>query len=85
VLKPHDRAADRRDPRMCAIFRTTLRATRTQLKNAIGQIDSIVRETARVLDSIDDLRSIMSALSGRIDSITQHLEVAARNFDEIRA
>ena len=60
-----------------------LRATQDQLKDALAQIDSVVRENRPgVRDSIDDLRGIMAALSGRIDSITQHLEVAARNFDE---
>jgi phospholipid/cholesterol/gamma-HCH transport system substrate-binding protein len=28
------------------------------------------------------LRATLAALSGRIDSITQHLAVASRNFDE---
>ena len=32
--------------------------------------------------AVDDLRSILASLSGRIDSIMQHLEVASRNFDE---
>ena len=32
--------------------------------------------------AVSDLRATLAALSGRIDSITQHLAVASRNFDE---
>jgi len=46
-------------------------------------LDSIAKENRPgVRESVDNLRSILAALSGRIDSITQHLEVASRNFDE---
>ena len=47
-----------------------------QNRAAVGTILANVRDLSR------DLRAIMVALSGRIDSISQHLEVASRNFDE---
>ncbi|MGH8042698.1 MAG: MlaD family protein [Rudaea sp.] len=83
VLKPDNRAA------LGAILANTrdltrqLHDTQQKLDDALGQLDSIARENRPgVRDSVDDLRSILSALSGRIDSITQHLETASRNFDE---
>jgi phospholipid/cholesterol/gamma-HCH transport system substrate-binding protein len=60
-----------------------LKDTHAKLGDALAQLDSIARENRPgVRESIDDLRSILSALSSRIDSITVHLEVASRNFDE---
>jgi len=60
-----------------------LRATQDQLKDVLEQVDSIVRENRPgVRDAVSDLRATLAALSGRIDSITQHLAVASRNFDE---
>ncbi len=83
VLKPQNRAAIGAILGNIRDLSHDLRATQDQLKDALAQIDSVVRENrSGVRDSIDDLRGIMSALSGRIDSISQHLEVAARNFDE---
>ncbi len=83
VLKPDNRAA------LGAILDNTreltrqLRDTQQKLDAALGQLDSIARENRPgVRDSVDDLRSVLSALSGRIDSISQHLETASRNFDE---
>jgi len=83
VLKPQNRAAIGAILANVRDLSHDLRATQDQLKDALVQIDNIARENRPgVRDSIDDLRGIMAALSGRIDSITQHLEVAARNFDE---
>jgi len=60
-----------------------LRATQEKLDSALGQLDSIAKENRPgVRESVDNLRSILAALSGRMDSITQHIEVASRNFDE---
>lgn len=60
-----------------------LHTTQEQLDDALKQLDGIARENrSGVHDSVDDLRSILAALSGRIDSISQHLESASRNFDE---
>ncbi|MGH8123341.1 MAG: MlaD family protein [Rudaea sp.] len=83
LLKPQNRAAVGTILGNIRDLSHDLRATQDQLKDALTQIDSVVRENrSGVRDSVDDLRGIMAALSGRIDSISQHLEVAARNFDE---
>jgi len=60
-----------------------LRVTQEKLDDALSQLDSIVKENRPgVRESVDNLRAVLSALSGRMDSITQHIEVASRNFDE---
>lgn len=83
VLKPENRAAVGAILGNIRDLSRDLRATQDQLKSTIVQIDGAIRENRpAVRASIDDLRGIMAALSSRIDSITQHLEVAARNFDE---
>jgi len=83
VLKSDNRAA------IAGILANTnklteqLHATQEKLDDALKQFDGIARENrSGVRDSVDDLRSILAALSGRIDSISQHLESASRNFDE---
>ncbi|MEP6940235.1 MAG: hypothetical protein ABI846_10755, partial [Rudaea sp.] len=83
LLKPQNRAAIGTILGNVRDLSHDLRATQDQLNKAIVRIDSVVRENQPgIRDSVDDLRAVMSALSGRIDSISQHLEVAARNFDE---
>jgi phospholipid/cholesterol/gamma-HCH transport system substrate-binding protein len=83
LLKPENRAAVGTILVNVRELSKELRATQDQLKDALVQIDSIAHENRPgIRDTVDNLRSIMAALSGRIDSITQHLEVAARNFDE---
>jgi phospholipid/cholesterol/gamma-HCH transport system substrate-binding protein len=60
-----------------------LHDTQDKLDHALAQLNGIASENRPgVRDSVDNLRSVLSALSGRIDSITQHLEGASRNFDE---
>jgi phospholipid/cholesterol/gamma-HCH transport system substrate-binding protein len=60
-----------------------LRVTQEKLDDALSQLDSIAKENRPgIRESVDNLRSILAALSGRMDSITQHIEVASRNFDE---
>jgi phospholipid/cholesterol/gamma-HCH transport system substrate-binding protein len=83
VLKTENRAA------LAGILANTnklteqLRGTQEKLDEALKQLDGIARENrAGVHDSVDDLRSVLAALSGRIDSISQHLDSASRNFDE---
>jgi len=83
VLKSDNRAA------IAGILANTnklteqLHATQEKLDDALKQFDGIARENrSGVRDSVDDLRSILAALSGRIDLISQHLESASRNFDE---
>ncbi|MGH8090036.1 MAG: MlaD family protein [Rudaea sp.] len=83
VLKPDNRAA------LGAILANTqqmtaqLHDTQQKLDDALGQLDSIARENRPgIRDSVADLRAVLEALSGRIDSISQHLQTASRNFDE---
>lgn len=83
MLKPDNRAA------VAAILANTqemtkqLRDTQQKLDDALGQLDSIARENRPgIRDSVTDLRAVLEALSGRMDSISQHLENASRNFDE---
>ena len=83
VLKPDNRASIAAILGNVRELSKDLRGTQDKLNDALGQLDSIAKENrAGVRDSVDNLRSILSALSGRIDSISQHLEVASRNFDE---
>jgi phospholipid/cholesterol/gamma-HCH transport system substrate-binding protein len=83
VLKTDNRAA------LAGILANTrdltqqLRGTQEKLDEALHQLNGIAKENrAGVHDAVDDLRSILAALSGRIDSMSQHLEAASRNFDE---
>jgi len=83
VLKTDNRAA------LAGILANTqqltqqLRGTQERLDDALKQLDGIARENrSGMRDAVDDLRSILAALSGRIDSMSQHLESASRNFDE---
>jgi phospholipid/cholesterol/gamma-HCH transport system substrate-binding protein len=83
VLKPDNRAA------LGAILANTqqmtaqLHDTQQKLDDALGQLDGIARENRPgIRDAVADLRAVLEALSGRIDSISQHLQTASRNFDE---
>lgn len=83
VLRPDNRAA------LDAILANTrqltaqLHDTQQKLDDALGQLDGIARENRPgIRDSVADLRAVLEALSGRIDSISQHLQTASRNFDE---
>jgi phospholipid/cholesterol/gamma-HCH transport system substrate-binding protein len=83
VLKPENRAAISATLGNASTLSHELLATQSQLKDALEQIDSMVRENRPgVRDAVSDLRATLSALSARIDSITQHLAIASRNFDE---
>ena len=83
VLKPDNRAAVAAMLANARDVSQQLRGTEEKLDEALAQLDSIAKENRPgVRDSVNDLRSILSALSGRIDSISQHLETASRNFDE---
>lgn len=83
VLKPDNRAAIAAILSNARDVSQQLRGTQEKLDEALGQLASIAKENRPgVRDSVDNLRSVLSALSGRIDSISQHLDVASRNFDE---
>jgi len=83
ALKPENRAA------LSAILGNVrnvshdLIATQDALGKTLQQIDSMLRENRPgIRDAVSDLRATLSAVSARIDSITQHLAIASRNFDE---
>jgi phospholipid/cholesterol/gamma-HCH transport system substrate-binding protein len=83
VLKPQNRAAIAATLGNVQTLSHDLLATQNQLKDALEQLDSMLRENRPgVRDAVADLRATLSALSARIDSITQHLAIASRNFDE---
>ncbi|HSE11916.1 MAG TPA: MlaD family protein [Rudaea sp.] len=83
LLKPENRAAASAILVNVRDLSHDLRATQDQLKDVLEQVDSVVRENRPAIrDSVADLRATLAALSARIDSITQHLAVASRNFDE---
>ena len=83
VLKAENRAAISATLANTRDLSKSLIATQTQLHDAIDQVDSLIRENRPgVRDAVSDLRATLSALSSRIDSITQHLAIASRNFDE---
>jgi phospholipid/cholesterol/gamma-HCH transport system substrate-binding protein len=83
VLKPENRAAIAATLGNARELSKELLATQDRLRDALTQVDSLIRENRPgVRDAVNDLRATLAALSSRIDSITQHLAIASRNFDE---
>jgi phospholipid/cholesterol/gamma-HCH transport system substrate-binding protein len=83
VLKPQNRAAITATLGNVSELSKELLASQAQLHDALQQVDSLIRENRPgVRDAVSDLRATLGALSARIDSITQHLAIASRNFDE---
>ena len=83
VLKPENRAQVSAILGNVRELSKELIVTQAQLREALSQVDSLVRENRPgVRDAVNDLRATLAALSARIDSITQHLAIASRNFDE---
>ena len=83
VMKPENRAAIAATLTNARELSKELIVTQTQLRDALSQVDNLVRENRPgVRDAVNDLRATLAALSARIDSITQHLAIASRNFDE---
>jgi phospholipid/cholesterol/gamma-HCH transport system substrate-binding protein len=83
VLRPENRAAIAATLGNARMLSHDLLATQNQLRDSLEQLDSMLRENRPgVRDAVSDLRATLSALSARIDSITQHLAIASRNFDE---
>ncbi len=83
LLRPENRAA------LSATFANVrdltkeLKSTQVKLDDALAQLDGIAKENRPgVRESVDNLRAILATLSGRMESIMQHMEVASRNFDE---
>jgi len=83
VLKPQNRAAITATLGNVSELSKELLSSQAQLHDALQQVDSLIRENRPgIRDAVSDLRATLGALSARIDSITQHLAIASRNFDE---
>jgi len=83
VLKPENRAEVGKILNQVAELSTELRKTRETLDQALGEIATIAKENRPdVRASVQDLASVLEALSSRMDVITHHLESSSRNLDE---
>lgn len=83
LLKPQNRAAVAGILGDIRGVSKELHTTQDLLNQALLQIGAIAQENRPgVKQSVDDLQTILSTLSGRIGSMTQHLDAASRNFDE---
>ena len=83
VLKPQNRAVVGAILGQVKGLSTELRKTRETLDQALGDLAGIAKENRPdVRRSVQDLGSVMEALSSRMDVITHHLESSSRNLDE---
>jgi phospholipid/cholesterol/gamma-HCH transport system substrate-binding protein len=83
VLKPENRAAVGAILGEVSKLSTELRRTRETLDKALGEIAGIASENRPdVRSAVQDLSSVLGALSTRMDVITHHLESSSRNLDE---
>jgi phospholipid/cholesterol/gamma-HCH transport system substrate-binding protein len=83
VLKPENRAQVGAILGEVSKLSTELRKTRETLDQALGEIGAIAKENRpEVRNSVQDLSSVLEALSSRMDVITHHLESSSRNLDE---
>jgi phospholipid/cholesterol/gamma-HCH transport system substrate-binding protein len=83
VLSPANRAAIGATLGEASKLTAELRKTRETLDQALGEIAAIAKENRPDLrHSVEDLSSVLSALSSRMDVITHHLESSSRNLDE---
>ena len=83
VLKPENRAAVSAILGEVSKLSTGLRKTRETLDSALGELAAIAKENRPdVRRSVQDLSSVLEALSTRMDVITHHLESSSRNLDE---
>jgi phospholipid/cholesterol/gamma-HCH transport system substrate-binding protein len=83
VLKPANRAEVATILGEVSKLSTELRKTRETLDDALGEMGAIAKENRPDLrNSVQDLASVLGALSSRMDVITHHLESASRNLDE---
>ncbi len=83
VLKPENRAAVGQILGQVDALTSELRKTRETLDQALGEIAGIAKENRPELrNSVQDLSSVLQALSARMDVITHHLESSSRNLDE---
>jgi phospholipid/cholesterol/gamma-HCH transport system substrate-binding protein len=83
VLKPENRAEISKTLTEVSRLSTELHKTRETLDQALGEIAAIAKENRPDLRaSVQDLASVLGALSARMDVITHHLESSSRNLDE---
>lgn len=83
LLRPENRAAVAATLGNTRELSKDLIATQDRLRDTLEQVDSLIRENRPgVRDAVSDLRATLGAMSARMDSITQHLAIASRNFDE---
>ena len=83
VLKPENRAEVGKILGEVSKLSTELHKTRETLDSALGEIATIAKENRPDLrTSVQDLASVLQALSARMDVITHHLESSSRNLDE---
>lgn len=83
VLNPENRAEIAKTLTEVSRLSTELRKTRETLDQALGEIAAIAKENRPDLRaSVQDLASVLGALSARMDVITHHLESSSRNLDE---
>ncbi len=83
VLKPENRAAVGAILGEVKALGSELRQTRETLDRALGDLAGIAQDNRPdVRRAVQDLGSVLAALSSRMDVITHHLESSARNLDE---
>jgi phospholipid/cholesterol/gamma-HCH transport system substrate-binding protein len=83
VLKPENRAAISSTLGEVSKLSAELRKTRETLDHALGDIAGMAKDNrADVRRSVQDLSSVLEALSSRMDVITHHLESSSRYIDE---
>ncbi|MFC5489704.1 MlaD family protein [Dokdonella soli] len=83
LLKPENRAAVAGTLAEVRKLSAELHGTRETLDKALGELADIAKENRpEVRRSVQDLGSVLAALSSRMDVITHHLESSSRNLDE---
>lgn len=83
VLKPENRAAIGAILGNVKDLAAELRKTRATLDQALGELAGIAKENRPdVRRAVQDLGSVLAALSSRMDVISHHLESSSRNLDE---
>ncbi|HEU4665577.1 MAG TPA: MlaD family protein [Dokdonella sp.] len=83
LLKPENRAAVGAILGEVRNLGAELRKTRATLDQALGELAGIAKDNRPdVRSAVQDLSSVLSALSARMDVITHHLESSSRNLDE---
>lgn len=83
LLKPENREAIAAVLAEARGLSHELHATRDKLDQALGDVAAMAKENRPdVRRAVEDLATVMAALSSRMDVISHHLESASRNVDE---